>query len=43
MSTPALIGKNGIEALIKLPLTLEEEGKLKNSVVEIQEKINYFS
>ena len=43
ISTPALIGKNGIEALIKLPLTLEEEGKLKNSVVEIQEKINYFS
>ena len=43
ISTPAVIGKNGIEELIKLPLTLEEELKLKQSVIEIQEKLEIFS
>ena len=43
ISTPALIGNEGVEALVKLPLTLEEEVKLKQSVCEIQEKIDYFS
>ncbi|MCT1191778.1 L-lactate dehydrogenase [Lactococcus lactis] len=43
ISTPALIGKEGVEALVKFPLTFEEEVKLKQSVCEIQEKIDYFS
>lgn len=43
ISTPALIGKEGVEALVKLPLTFKEEVKLKQSVCEIQEKIDYFS
>ena len=43
ISTPALIGKEGVEALVKLPLTFEEEVKLKQSVCEIQENIDEFS
>ena len=42
ISTPALIGKAGVEALIDLPLTAEEQVKLQASANEIQDKIKLF-
>lgn len=43
ISTPALIGKEGVEGEIQLDLTAEEEAKLAASVAEIQQKIKLFS
>jgi L-lactate dehydrogenase len=43
ISTPALIGKDGVEQLIDLPLTTDEQRKLQASANEIQEKIKLFS
>ena len=43
ISTPALIGKNGVEGLIELPVTADEKVKLQASADEIQNKIKLFS
>lgn len=43
ISTPALIGKEGVEAIVNLPLTQVEKEKLRHSADEIQEKIRLFS
>lgn len=43
ISTPALIGKDGVEQLIDLPLTNDEQQKLQASADEIQEKIKLFN
>ena len=43
ISTPALIGKEGVEGLVELPLTADEKAKLQASADEIQEKIKLFS
>ncbi|MFC4652003.1 L-lactate dehydrogenase [Lactococcus nasutitermitis] len=42
ISTPALIGKDGVEEIIDLPLTEIEKEKLQASADEIQDKIKKF-
>ena len=42
ISTPALIGKGGVESLIELPLTDEEKQKLQASADEIKQKRELF-
>lgn len=39
---PAIIGKNGIEEVLTLPLTTEEEAKFKHSADTIKEKFQTF-
>jgi L-lactate dehydrogenase len=39
---PAIIGKNGVEEVITLPLTAEEEAKFKHSADTIKEKFQAF-
>ncbi|WP_096818679.1 lactate/malate family dehydrogenase [Lactococcus fujiensis] len=43
ISTPAIIGKDGVEAVVKLPLSADEMVKLQASANEIQDKIKQFS
>lgn len=43
ISTPALLGRKGVEGLVELDLTAEERLKLQASVDEIQDKIERFS
>lgn len=40
ISTPAIVGKDGVKEKIFIPLTSEEEQKLINSINTIKEAIN---
>ncbi|MDR0298448.1 MAG: L-lactate dehydrogenase [Streptococcaceae bacterium] len=43
ISTPAIIGKNGVEEVLALQLTADEEAQLKKSMAEIKEKSQKFA